>query len=157
MLDIGFVNSAVSTLDLQSVIGTSYWPNAVAAAAKGAAMYFCRNHTPKNFRCFDVYDGTSITIHTLVWVAVSTRVTVGCEVTDDDLLLSSFFWYFLALSSRLLYSILSFMRLSFRFFVWRLSPFDGVLAAVFKRYSAFLRFSFSVASSLLRLCIYSNE
>ena len=91
-----------------------------------------------------------------VCVAVSTLVTLGCDVSED-VLLSSFFWYFLVFSSRLAYSILSFVRLSLRFFVWRLSPFDGVLAAVFKRYSAFLRFSFSTASSLLRLCICSNE
>ena len=57
----------LSTLEFQSVIGTSYLPNAIAAAAKGAVMYFCCDHMlMMNFGCFDVYDVTSITIHTFV-------------------------------------------------------------------------------------------
>ena len=58
----------LSTLDLQSVIGTSYLPDAVAPTAKGAVMYIytkCQCHMLKYFLCFDVYDGKfSLIIHT---------------------------------------------------------------------------------------------
>ena len=99
---------------------------------------------------------STFSVIVFVCVPASTLVAFRWEVTDD-VLFSSFFWYFRVFSSRLVYSILNFVRLSLRFFMWRLSPLDEMFAAVFKRYSAFVRFSFSTASSLLRLCIYPSK